>query len=70
MFCYFWLKVNAMNVKKKKIILSGLLILALINYANLSGTEQIRTIEFLSIFGIGAISALLINVIFRKSKDE
>jgi hypothetical protein len=59
-----------MNVKKKKIILSGLLILALINYTSLSGTEQIRTIEFLSIFGIGAISALLINVIFRKSKDE
>jgi hypothetical protein len=59
-----------MNVKKKKIILSGLLILALINYTSLSGTEQIRTIEFLSIFGIGTISALLINVIFRKSKDE
>lgn len=59
-----------MNVKKKKIILSILIILALINYGRLAGTEQIRTIEFLSIFAIGAISALLINVIFGKSNEE
>jgi hypothetical protein len=59
-----------MNTKKKKIILTVLLLLALVNYGRMSGTEQIRTIEFLSIFAIGAISALLINVIFGKDNEE
>ncbi len=59
-----------MNNKTKKIILTILLLLALGNYGRMSGTEQIRTIEFLSIFAIGAISALLINVIFGKDNEE
>jgi hypothetical protein len=59
-----------MNTKKKKIILTVLLLLALVNYGRMSGTEEIRTIEFLSIFAIGAISALLINVIFGKDNEE
>ena len=59
-----------MNTKKKKIILTVLLLLALVNYGRMSGTEQIRTMEFLSIFAIGAISALLINVIFGKDNEE
>jgi len=59
-----------MNTKKKKIILTVLLLLALGNYGRMSGTEEIRTIEFLSIFAIGAISALLINVIFGKDNEE
>lgn len=55
-----------MNTKLRKIILSVLLIAALVNYGKLADTEHIRTIEFLSIFAIGAISALLINTIFAK----
>ena len=59
-----------MNTKIKKIIISVLLLLALVNYGGMSGTEQIRTIEFLSIFAIGAISALLINAVFGKENEE
>jgi uncharacterized membrane protein len=59
-----------MNTKKKKILLTVLLLLALGNYARMTGTEDIRTIEFLSIFAIGAISALLINVVFGKENEE
>ncbi len=59
-----------MNTKKKKILLTVLLLLSLGNYARMNGTEDIRTIEFLSIFAIGAISALLINVVFGKENEE
>ena len=35
--------------------------LSIINYTRLKGNENIRLIEFLSIFVIGALSALLVN---------
>jgi hypothetical protein len=50
--------------KKKKIILAVLLMIAIGNYSRLSGGENIRTIQFLSIFVMGALSALLINEFF------
>lgn len=59
-----------MNTKTKKIILSVLLLLSLGNYTRVADTEHIRTVEFLSIFAIGAISALLINTIFKKESDS
>lgn len=59
-----------MNTKKTKIILTLMLLLAFGNYARMHGTEDIRTVEFLSIFAIGALSALLIREIFSKDPTD
>jgi hypothetical protein len=58
--------------KKKKVILAILLLIAIGNYSRLSGSENIKTIQFLSIFVMGALSALLINEFFTlfKAKRE
>jgi len=47
--------------KKRKISLAVLLILSIGNFTRLTGNENIRTVQFLSIFIIGDLSALLIN---------
>jgi hypothetical protein len=54
--------------KKKKVILAILLMIAIGNYSRLSGSENIRTVQFLSIFVMGALSALLINEFFTLFK--
>lgn len=59
-----------MNTKKRKIILTVLLLLSLGNYGRMNGTEDIRTVEFLSIFAIGAVSALLVREVFGKDNEE
>jgi hypothetical protein len=58
--------------KKRKVILAILLMIAIGNYSRLAGSENIRTIQFLSIFVMGALSALLINEFFTlfKAKRE
>jgi hypothetical protein len=58
--------------KKKKVIIAILLLIAIGNYSRLSGSENIRTVQFLSIFVMGALSALLINEFFTlfKAKRE
>ena len=58
--------------KKRKIIIAVLLIITIGNFVRLKGNENIRTIQFLSIFVIGALSALLINelVILYKAKKQ
>jgi hypothetical protein len=58
--------------KKRKIILAILLMITIGNYSRLSGSENIRTIQFLSIFVMGALSALLINEFINlfKAKRE
>jgi hypothetical protein len=42
------------------------------NYSRLAGNENIRTIQFLSIFAIGALSGLLLNefITLFKGKRE
>jgi hypothetical protein len=57
---------------EKKVILAILLMIAIGNYSRLSGSENIRTIQFLSIFVMGALSALLLNEFFTlfKAKRE
>jgi hypothetical protein len=60
-----------MNTKGKRAMLAVLLIISIANYSRISGTENIRYIEFLSIFVIGAISSLLLRDVvssFRKNK--
>jgi hypothetical protein len=59
-----------MNTKKRKIILTVLLLLSLGNYGRINGTEDIRTVEFLSIFAIGALSALLVREVFGKENED
>lgn len=57
-------------MKNKKIILTILLLAALGNYGRMNGTENIRTVAFLSIFAIGALSSLLVREIFGKDKED
>lgn len=47
--------------KKRRIIIAVLLMLTVVNFTRLTGNENIRAIQFISIFVIGALSALLVN---------
>ncbi len=47
--------------KKRRIIIAVLLMLTIVNFTRLTGNENIRAIQFISIFAIGALSSLLIN---------
>jgi len=47
--------------KKKRISIAVLLMLSIGNFSRLKGNENIRAIQFLSIFVIGVLSGLLIN---------
>lgn len=47
--------------KKRKLLLTALLTIAIVFFTRLSGNENIRTIQFIWIFLIGALSALLLN---------
>ena len=56
--------------KKRIVIIAVLLMLSVLNYTRISGTENIRAIEFLSIFTIGALSGLLFNNLRLGLKKE
>ncbi len=47
--------------KRRRIIIAVLLTLTIVNFTRLTGNENIRAIQFILIFIIGALSALLIN---------
>jgi len=47
------------KTKRKRLIFTIMLMLAIGNYSRLKGTEHVRAIEFVSIFSIGAIAGLL-----------
>lgn len=49
--------------KKKRNILAVMLVLSVGNYTRLTHNDNIRAIQFLSIFVIGALTALLVNEI-------
>ena len=58
--------------KKRRIILAVLLMLSIGNFARLMGNENIRTVQFISIFVIGALSGLLLNefvTLFRAKRQ-
>jgi hypothetical protein len=48
---------------RRSVILAVSLMLAVGNYSRIAGNENIRTVEFLSIFAIGALSSLLLREI-------
>jgi len=56
----------------RKVVIAVILLITVINYSRLVGNENIRTIQFLYIFIIGALSALLINefvVLFKAKRN-
>jgi hypothetical protein len=55
---------------QRTVLLAVLLITSVINYGRIIGNENIRTIQFLSIFAIGALSSLLIQQIAMRFKNE
>lgn len=58
--------------KKSRVILAVLLILTIVNFATMTGSGTIRTVEFVSIFVMGALSALLLNeflTLFKTRRD-
>jgi hypothetical protein len=56
--------------RRKLIIILFLLVLSIGNYYRLKGIENIRDIEFLSVFVIGALSGLLINFTVKMLRDR
>jgi hypothetical protein len=57
-------------MKNRLIPTAVLLMLSVGNYFRISGNENIRTIQFLSIFAIGALSSLLVRELIEKFKNE
>ncbi len=47
-------------MRRKRIAIAVLLMLSIGNFARLKGNDNIRVIQFLSIFTIGVLTALLI----------
>ncbi len=47
--------------KRRRVILVVILLLAIGNYSRIIGNENIRLIQFLSIFVIGLLSGLLLS---------
>lgn len=50
-----------MENRKRRILLAVLLLISLGNYFRIVGNENVRSVQFLSIFAIGAIAALLLK---------
>jgi xanthine/uracil permease len=54
------------NGKPRSIILAVALIIGVGNYSRIADNENITTVQFLSIFAIGAISSLLLKEIIAR----
>ena len=50
-----------MNTKRRTVVITIMLIIAIGNYSRIIDNGTIRTIEFVSIFVIGALTSLLIR---------
>ena len=59
-----------MNTNKRVIVFALLLIVSITNYIRITSNGALRTVEFLSIFAIGAISGLLLQEIIIKIKNK
>jgi hypothetical protein len=57
-----------MENRKRKILLAVLLMISIGNYFRIVGNENVRAIQFLSIFAIGAITSLLIKELLSSFK--
>ncbi len=59
-----------MEPKRRRILIAVLLMLSIGNYTRIVGTENIRTVEFLSIFAIGMLSGLLLYEVISSFKSK
>jgi hypothetical protein len=59
-----------MNTKKRTVVIAIMLILAIGNYSRIIDQGTIRTVEFLSIFVIGALTSLLIREVATIIKEK
>ena len=50
---------------RRRIIIAVLLLISIVNYSRIIGNENIRAVQFISIFVIGALSGLLLNEFIR-----
>ncbi len=60
-----------MTTQRRRILLAVMLMISVGNYFRIDGNDNIRTVQFLSIFAIGALTALLLRSIadeFNKTK--
>lgn len=58
-----------MKSRKKLIILAILLIIAIGNYNRIASLDNFRTVGFLSIFALGAISSLFLREVIVAIKN-
>jgi len=58
-----------MKTNKKVLILAILFLISVVNFSRIGNFESIRTVEFLSIFALGAITALLVREIIATLKN-
>ena len=56
--------------KRKPVFIIVLLIISISNFYRIKGNENIRAVQFLSIFAIGILSGVLINYIVRALKEK
>jgi hypothetical protein len=54
----------------RKAVFVVLFILAIANFNRLEGNDSIRTIQFISIFVIGALAALLVREVIETSRKK
>lgn len=59
-----------MKSRKKIIILAILFIIAIGNFSRINSTTEIRTVEFLSIFALGAITVLFLKEVIAAIRNR
>ena len=55
---------------RKPAFIIVLLIISITNFYRIKGNENIRAVQFLSIFAIGMLSGVLINYLIKKFKER
>lgn len=59
-----------MNSKRRTLIICLLLSISIANYARIEDAQNIRTIAFVAIFTIGALSGLLLRELAQAVKNK
>ena len=62
--------IKEIMTNRKPAFIIVLLIISITNFYRIKGNENIRAVQFLSIFAIGILSGVLINYIVRALKEK